>query len=900
MSDLFESHKSKSPSILLVDASGSVMSSKIGDTIIFDRIKNIINEMEETEFRIIFWNSNKADNPAFKNGVKKLPFVVNKSTLAQAFGFVKKNINNSCLTFPHLAFDNITEDWINNVDLTKIYLITDGEMGYHSISLTDKLSLKTALGESITRLFKRYNNIQLSIITVEPINRDFMSVETLQNAAGCDVYRVIMENKLTKYVSKFISYTPNNADGFVHINRNIPPPGFIPFGDKFFSELKMNQFIKYLSQMISETTTDDSILQIVQNLSSTVGKLTKDRPKKVVDDIIQMFCSLFNETSIDIMFVRYILTDAVSNENEGTANVYASYRSKLKDLYKQAGELVLKNVKDAIGMNKSFVSFPIENRIISGNARLVDTNIKIDNVTYPSAGVSINGIMVPVFPMNADYLSQMNEQCLRQWIRVIVSRLYNVNKLDDMIIYVVLATTLNICISDLDENIKEAYRTLSHIMLKKKRTNTDITELENLTNGELPIPGNGKIDTFYSHMTGIGSRLGLELKPMTIWYILCLALNNEHLINKQLIHCIESIKQDFGEINVGTFDFLSKIREMIPQNFVHFEMPYTDALEYYCLICLENTSSTGGYRFLPHRNIGGSTCSPIYVLSETGYQGLMNNDDTSVCPICYTQLSELDFERVGPKPASTIFNVFDDSTPNVFVDRPQAKNDGSNSSSNVKNYQSIVTPKRQGTIIFLKGVVGAGKSTYSKKIEESVRNKGGCCIVVGTDKYCKNGFSLPDAVNKIKEEFSIIDTVLNDMLVIVIDTCGEKDNADNIFGYNFRGWKKINLWVNYDKSRIEQYLAWTIRNVLRRTIPTADDNHWLNPDSGSVELCKKVHATKTKALFGKRAPKLFEFNNSLSKKDSIARVNNRAEQYQQFLDSTMPIDSEVAKLMDKI
>src|SRR5581483_7944930 len=101
----------------------------------------------------------------FTNGIYKIPFVVNKSTLEQIFIFIKSYINNNCLTFPHLAFDNISEEWISNTSFTRIYFITDGEIGHDNISKCKKNSLKIALSKSIKQLFNKHNNIQLNIIT---------------------------------------------------------------------------------------------------------------------------------------------------------------------------------------------------------------------------------------------------------------------------------------------------------------------------------------------------------------------------------------------------------------------------------------------------------------------------------------------------------------------------------------------------------------------------------------------------------------------------------------------------------------------------------------------------------------------------------------------------------------
>ena len=139
----------------------------------------------------------------------------------------------------------------------------------------------------------------------------------------------------------------------------------------------------------------------------------------------------------------------------------------------------------------------------------------------------------------------MNEQCLRQYIRSIISRVYNINAFDDLIMYIVMAITMQVVLSDIDDKYKNIFRRLSTIMFKKKRVNSDISELERLEQGELPIPNDGNIDKFYAFMDKIKIFFKIDCSPLTLWYALCLALNNESIIVKQLIHCKESISKDF-------------------------------------------------------------------------------------------------------------------------------------------------------------------------------------------------------------------------------------------------------------------------------------------------------------------------------------------------------------------
>lgn len=72
------------------------------------------------------------------------------------------------------------------------------------------------------------------------------------------------------------------------------------------------------------------------------------------------------------------------------------------------------------------------------------------------------------------------------------------------------------------------------------------------------------------------------------------------------------------------------------------------ALNYSCPITLDDTSSTGGYRLLEHRSKTDIVCSPMFVLSETGYMQLIHSQEKCVCPVCYAKLNENNFEKVPP------------------------------------------------------------------------------------------------------------------------------------------------------------------------------------------------------------------------------------------------------------
>jgi hypothetical protein len=666
----------------------------------------------------------------------------------------------------------------------------------------------------------------------------------------------------------------------------------------YFSETKTHQFIQYLNHLIQTTPGEDDLLKIVQSLSSTLKVLTKDKPKKIVDNIVRTFCNLFKKTVIDPTIVEFLLVDTILLEDQGKASVFAEVLSKKRDLYKQAQSLLLQNTKNAMGLIGDFITLPLDNKVVYGHNSLIEETIKINGSTYPNSSVKINHVIVPALPMMMeDSKSLINEQCIRQFIRTIISRQYGVDQMGDLVIYVVMGLVLQMTLSEVNKKYLAAYRQLGHIMLRKKRMNSDTTELQRLEDGELPIPNNGQMDAFYGYMNRVSQLLGLSCQPMTLWYAMCLAMKNPALVAKQLIHCASSISKDYPGIDHN--DLLAEMKPKITPVTVH-ELPLID---YKCIITLEDCSKEGGYMFKPHQSPTDATCAPIYVVSNQGYS-LLLNQPTVFCPICYQSLTKDDFKPVTAKVGHGL--IFQETVTSPFG--AIRDDSGSNYPSSYKKPQTQPQAPtvsatsgaltKTGLLVLMKGTVGAGKSTYALKLQQEIERIGGHCLNEGTDKYCRQGHTIQDACKMVTSQLKTIHDVENPLLVVIIDTCGDRNNGGNsIFDVDFSGWKKMTIMPNYDKSRQDQYLAWSLRNVLRRGLPDQNSNYCLNPVNTSVNLCVEVHGKKAKAIFGKKT-RLPSSRTNMN--DVLNDINQAADQYADFLEQSMNLDTEIAKIMKKI
>ena len=138
----------------------------------------------------------------------------------------------------------------------------------------------------------------------------------------------------------------------------------------------------------------------------------------------------------------------------------------------------------------------------------------------------------------------------------------------------------------------------------------------------------------------------------------------------------------------------------------------------------------------------------------------------------------------------------------------------------------------------------------------------------------------------------------NPFKVVIIDTCGDRDGGNNIFGVDFRGWKMIRVYPNYCAQRQRGYLIWSLRNVLLRPLPGSDAKYWLNPVTAGLKTCIDVHRKKSISLFGRKTDLNFSAKQSIN--DVIDDLNKEADEYAAYLSSSMHLEDEIAKMMKQM
>jgi hypothetical protein len=117
---------------LLVNASASVTHDFVLGRSIFKRFAEIADALPHKQLRVLFWNSDNENNVNFPKGHIRRPFWwIHR--LEQSFGVAIMRIGCRCAMMPHIAFTHI-DNWLDAGFSNVVYLLTDGEIGWDSIT----------------------------------------------------------------------------------------------------------------------------------------------------------------------------------------------------------------------------------------------------------------------------------------------------------------------------------------------------------------------------------------------------------------------------------------------------------------------------------------------------------------------------------------------------------------------------------------------------------------------------------------------------------------------------------------------------------------------------------------------------------------------------------------------
>lgn len=781
------------------------------------------------------------------------------------------------MTYTHLGLQSILSSLDRN-KTTKVVLITDGQTNSYP--------------DDIERLSKEFDKkgIEIEIIAIsnKHINFSSLDVSEEQIIPGLDI--VNMMKKSAKI------YTPSNA--------------IIPY--ELASNVNKKNVWSFLGINIAKKSIPLPI--IIHDIINALMECDLDFSYSLIQEELQ---TLFIEIGmllglLYIKFPNYFLENILKelkSKTDADLSEFVQYGFQLKQ------------------QNKPFIQVNINRRLIEYREQIVSfkdatNDLEIKGTSLGEESISFfNGIICfNVNPLllfrsgiysidkygNIFFSFGSNEQAIRQGLRTFFGDKYGFRDsrnspcvifgvATQILLYLLICPEIN-----LDNAYIEKLRKLAIIQCGQKVQNRD----KSYGNSFIEIWKTGNLPTthFSTKNTHADLYLDTQINPLgllqTLWWAVMMMIIGDGLFNAQMVFYKSTLESENIEPNETSL--LQYIRIKFSSK-VSGTVKFSTIDKKKSVIILDDFPEGATiYESLLHTSIRGGNCH-----TQTHYSAEERLQLGNKCVWCNRILTNDNFILVNYSNEEELKN----NNPPKFIQEERILN------ANAQEYvpstvfrQSVTNQKK--VLCVLQGTVGSGKTTFSQSLQIEVEKIGGVCINEGTDKYCVNGMSINNAVKRVTTVLKGINRIHNNLIVVIIDTCGERNNGNVIFNYDFIGWKIHRIIPNFDESiirpnfdesrirpnfdelRIRQYLCWSLRNVLTRPLHTKNGNFFLNPTSASVTICKKVHTNKAIALFGQRFVNVSHSNELY---DILSDIEQEAYEYQEYLNTSMPIDSEVKK-----
>lgn len=807
----------QSTAIALIDTSGSVFGRFAGATI-YEKFRAVLEGLPHEQFRLCFWSSKDYLN----DGTFKFPFAVKRGALSQPFQVVAGKQHGG--TEASLGF-KVIDEWMAEGTQT-VYLLTDG-------TIWDKQEFPGVMRAFVAK----WPDVQLHLVTVEAKDVDFEGREDIDGLVGADIYAALVGARLTGMLSSFTSYTRNHTDGYKHIDRTRAPPGYLSFRSQLFRDAQMPQFFQHVRGLVAgmDATDEAAMLRLLQDLVTPVARACRDKAPNMARATVTNFASLFRGSCIDNNMAVFLLSDGCDADNSGRVQLLSNLRAQLKEAFKQANLMLRDDVRNACAMAE-WVSLPMaaaDGRVIVFRGTALNKAVDAGQ-QYRNGAVEVGGALVGGLPLKLTLQDRtddavqggMAEQCTRQWVRAVVAKTYGLNATEDAVIYYVMAIAAWVDAAAEDAQVRAGWATLARIMLRKKRLHAAAEEWDLLERGETPTPNSGTVDDFLAILGRVRAALcpTSDATPWQLWWALCRPLG----LTNQLRHC-EGV--DAGH------------RVQWPPLVT---VALTDCAEadYRCIITMEDTTASGGMRLSPHTSLTGMACRPAMVFSMDGVAGLLASD-CSVCPYCYKPVGQADFEAVPPyTPPAPDVRFETDALGAAWVKPRQAAK-----AAKARGAGPTAGKAKSGcVVVHLKGAVGCGKSVFTKELRAKLEGAGKTVTVLSVDVHAvATGGNFGAAIAATKRDAA----GAGGSDVIIVDTCGDVDASQSLFGLDVSACTHVTVPVNFiDKQSVRGLVAFSLHNVLARDQPGTKDGVTVSLTAqAGVNKCVEVWRRKATAAY---------------------------------------------------
>lgn len=817
------------------------------------------------------------------------------SNLSNFVGPIKVTPGSGTVMFPpNLRSDGGTNTYFglerifNDLSTTKIehiILITDGETNSTPALL---LSIYEKL---------RSKNVTLKIIAVSAKDQDFdkLSVQEESKLPGLDVVN-ILSTEAVIYTPRlgntpYVMATKSSDSALNWSLLGVTFPKTIPFPDLF------NGIIGLLKN--SNWNFDDSDLQVLFiELGMYLAIFYVIFPSDLINSIMSPV--LIKGCNSDLIeYIKYGFE--LKRQDKPLIKINLSLKiitwKDRHDSYADAENIL--QLKGS-ALNEESISFGNGVVCFRSNPNDLIKNINFSEDEYGNVFFAFGGTEQPIRQVLRDYFGKKfgirNAQSSPSAVFYVAN-------------YIVLLLLVDFTLT-LDHQHIRKLRNLAKIQAKMLR----MCGRGQYGNSFLEDWGKGVIPT--THYTETKTHLDLHtdydvnslLLPQTLWWATMMAIFGEEYFKAN-----ESIYKPFfddNQINFSTSSLFEYLRKNY-NNLVTGKVKISEVNKKQSIITMYDFEE-GEQIFLlkDHEKQDGTQCT-----AQTHYSVIEKNMMQNKCVWCHQTLPESFYEVLtfptkedltndNPPKFLTVRPNQPIETNNIRINhnsRPQRGHNNYRNNGGQQGHQRntvSTTPPKNCFLILLQGTVGSGKTTFADAARVNLESKGYKVFVEGVDKYCKSGMQIKDAVKCVTKTFR---TLPRENVVVIIDTCGDRDGegADKMtyFQYSFSGFTSYKIQPNFDQNQIEEYLSWSLYNVLHRKKSNQNTNYWLNPDSVGAEKCKEIHTNKAKSMLGNN---FIEITVEKEKSKIIKDIEGRAKTYEDFLVKNKTIKNQVQELSNKI
>lgn len=196
------------------------------------------------------------------------------------------------------------------------------------------------------------------------------------------------------------------------------------------------------------------------------------------------------------------------------------------------------------------------------------------------------------------------------------------------------------------------------------------------------------------------------------------------------------------------------------------------------------------------------------------------------------------------------------------------------------------------------GITGSGKTTFTEKLEQMLKNNNCDVLIVNSDSLSKRGIKGKEMQKTIFNNIRNFEKNIGQKKkkVVIMDLCNENGVTDNSFGLNFSEYNDVTFFPNFNKEQFDDYQAWCLNNVINRPIHTNDTNYWLNPVSAGVETCIKVHNMKARGIANIVGVQYNDINMKLTMTQLKNLISEKSQRYANYL-KTRNFEEEISNFL---